>query len=138
LDNTFFPRTLLGFGLGLMFVPLTQLMLSSVPREELAGATGLSQLIRQLGGSLGIAIITTLLTRETAIAWSDLAGGITRSHGSSTATLMTLLSQAASVTAYDFIFRLCALLFIAVIPLMLFVRRDPAAAAPAQPLAEAA
>lgn len=140
MENTFFPRTLLGFGLGLMFVPLTQLMLSSVPREELAGATGLSQLVRQLGGSLGIAIITTLLTRETAIAWSDLAGGITHTHGAPVATLVTLLSQAASVTAYDFIFRLCALLFVVAIPLMLFVRRDAAAAPSAeQPaMAEAA
>jgi MFS transporter, DHA2 family, multidrug resistance protein len=140
MENTFLPRTLLGFGLGLMFVPLTQLMLGAVPREELAGATGISQLIRQLGGSLGIAIITTLLTRETAIAWSDLAGGITRTQGTPLTTLMNLLSQAASVTAYDYIFRLCALLFIAVIPLMLFVRRDPAAAqtSASTPLAEAA
>ena len=140
MDNTFFPRTLIGFGLGLMFVPLTQLMLAAVPKPELAGATGLSQLVRQLGGSLGIAIITTLLTRETAIAWSDLAGGITRTHGASVGVLMGLLAQAASVTAYDFVFRLCALLFIAVIPLMLFVRRDPSltAVSAATPIAEAA
>jgi MFS transporter, DHA2 family, multidrug resistance protein len=140
MDNTFFPRTLIGFGLGLMFVPLTQLMLAAVPKAELAGATGLSQLVRQLGGSLGIAIITTLLTRETAIAWSELAGGITRTHGAPVAVLMNLLSQAASVTAYDFVFRLCAVLFIAVIPLMLFVRRDPSltAASGAAPMAEAA
>ncbi|HUA09311.1 MAG TPA: DHA2 family efflux MFS transporter permease subunit [Candidatus Acidoferrales bacterium] len=140
MDNTFLPRTFLGFGLGLMFVPLTQLMLSAVPREELAGATGLSQLVRQLGGSLGIAIITTLLTRETAIAWSELAGGITRANGASVDTLVSLLSQNASVIAYDFIFRLCALLFVFAIPLMLFVRRDPTAVAgaAARPLAEAA
>jgi len=128
--------------MGLMFVPLTQLMLSAVPREELAGATGLSQLVRQLGGSLGIAIITTLLTRETAIAWSALAGGITSSHGVAVTTLMSLLSQAASVTAYDYVFRLCALLFIAAIPLMLFVQRAPVPAAASspvpQPMAEAA
>ena len=140
MDNTFFPRTLIGFGLGLMFVPLTQLMLAAVPKSELAGATGLSQLVRQLGGSLGIAIITTLLTRETAIAWSDLAGGITRTHGTSIGVLMGLLAQAASVTAYDFVFRLCALLFIAVIPLMLFVRRDLSLMAnnATTPMAEAA
>ncbi|HTX56414.1 MAG TPA: DHA2 family efflux MFS transporter permease subunit [Candidatus Acidoferrales bacterium] len=142
MDNTFWPRALIGFGMGLMFVPLTQLMLSAVPREELAGATGLSQLVRQLGGSLGIAIITTLLTRETAIAWSDLAGGITSSHGVAVTTLMSLLSQAASVTAYDYVFRLCALLFIAAIPLMLFVQRAPVPAAASspvpQPMAEAA
>lgn len=141
MDNTFWPRTLIGFGMGLMFVPLTQLMLSTVPREELAAATGLSQLIRQLGGSLGIAIITTLLTRETAIAWSGLAGGVTHANGTPVATLVQLLSQAASVTAYDYVFRICALLFIAAIPLMLFVRRTTSAAAAAaapSPLAEAA
>jgi MFS transporter, DHA2 family, multidrug resistance protein len=140
MENTFFPRVLIGFGMGLMFVPLTQMMLSPVPREELAGATGLSQLIRQLGGSLGIAIITTLLTRETAIAWSNLAGGITRSNGTPLTTLVYLLSQAASVTAYDYVFRICALLFIAAIPLMLFVRSGIAtrAAGAAMPVAEAA
>ncbi|HTU71759.1 MAG TPA: DHA2 family efflux MFS transporter permease subunit [Candidatus Baltobacteraceae bacterium] len=140
MDNTFWPRTLIGFGMGLLFVPLTQLMLSKVPREELAGATGLSQLIRQLGGSLGIAIITTLLTRETAIAWSGLAGGITQTHGASIATLTSLLSQAASVSAFDYIFRLCALLFIAAIPLIAFVQYGPPArtAESAAPMAEAA
>jgi len=140
MDNTFWPRTLIGFGLGLLFIPLTQLMLSKVPREELAGATGISQLIRQLGGSLGIAVITTLLARETAIAWSELAGGITRSHGYSQATLVGLLSQAASVSAYDYVFRLSALLFIAAIPLIMFVRPGTAAQASsdATPMPEAA
>lgn len=130
MENTFWPRVLIGFGMGLLFVPLTQLMLSQVPREELAGATGLGQLIRQLGASLGIAVITTLLTRETAIAQSELAGGITQMHNASAATLASLLSQAASVTAYDFVFRMCAVLFIASIPLILFVRRgEPAGSA---------
>jgi MFS transporter, DHA2 family, multidrug resistance protein len=141
MENTFFPRMLVGFGMGLMFVPLTQLTLSAVPREELAGATGLSQLIRQLGGSLGVAIILTMLTRQTAVAWSELAGGITKSHGVSVATLTSLLSQSASVIAYDYVFRVCALLFIGAIPLMLFVRRGTAPASPStvpQPVAEAA
>jgi MFS transporter, DHA2 family, multidrug resistance protein len=140
LDNTFWPRALIGFGLGLLFIPLTQLMLSKVPREELAGATGISQLIRQLGGSLGIAVITTLLTRQTAVAWSELAGGITQSHGASQATLTALLAQASSVIAYDYVFRLSALLFIATIPLILFVRPGTAAQASSEssPMAQAA
>jgi len=142
MDDTFFPRMLVGFGMGLMFVPLTQLTLSTVAREELAGATGLSQLVRQLGGSLGVAIITTLLTRETAIAWSDLAGGITHANGTPVLTLMNLLSQGASVIAYDYVFHICAFLFIAAIPLMLFVRPGTVTATPArstaQPIAEAA
>jgi DHA2 family multidrug resistance protein len=126
MDDTFFPRTLVGFGMGLMFVPLTQLMLSSVPREDLAGATGLSQLVRQLGGSLGVAIIMTLLARQTAIAWSTLAGGVTRSRGVPVPMLTHMVSQGASVMAFDYVFRVCALLFIAVIPLLLFVRRGAA------------
>jgi MFS transporter, DHA2 family, multidrug resistance protein len=132
--DTLLPRVLLGAGLGMLFMPLTRLMLASVPRHELAGATGLAQLMRQLGGSLGIAVITTLLTRQTAIAWSELAGGITRSQGYSQQTLMALLSQAATVSAYDYVFRLSGLLFIATIPLIILVGKpnstDSAAFAP--------
>jgi len=135
--DTLIPRTLLGAGLGLLFMPLTRIMLAPVPRHELAGATGLSQLIRQLGGSLGIAVITTLLTRQTAVAWSELAGGITRAQGYSEATLIALLSQAATINAYDYVFRLSALLFIAAIPLIVLVGR-PQAAAAAPPAAAAA
>jgi DHA2 family multidrug resistance protein len=141
MDNTFFPRMLVGFGMGLMFVPLSQLTLSVVPREELAGATGLSQLVRQLGGSLGVAIIMTLLARQTTIAWTALDAGVTRSQGVPLTTIMNMLSQNASVMAYDYVFRICALLFIAAIPILFLVgrKRTPAAASVAsQAMAEAA
>lgn len=108
--------------MGLVFLPITRVMLADVPREELAGATGLSQLVRQLGGGLGIAVITTLLTRETAIAWSDIAGGVVHAQGVPTATLVALVSQASTVSAYDYVFRLSALLFVLAIPLILFVK----------------
>jgi MFS transporter, DHA2 family, multidrug resistance protein len=124
MENTFFPRMLVGFGMGLMFVPLSQLTLSSVPREEMAGATGLSQLIRQLGGSLGVAIIMTLLARQTTVAWTTLAGGVTKSQGVPLTTVMNMLSQNASVIAYDYVFRICALLFVASIPILLLVGRS--------------
>jgi DHA2 family multidrug resistance protein len=123
MQSTLLPRTVVGFGMGLMFVPLMQMSLSSVPREEIAGATGLMQLVRQLGASLGIAIILTTLTHQTAVAWSSLAGGITQSHGEAAETLMNLVSQAASVIGFDYVFRLCALLFLGSIPLLLLVRR---------------
>jgi DHA2 family multidrug resistance protein len=122
-DDTLIPRTVLGFGLGCLFVPMTTIMLANIPREELAGATGIAQLVRQLGGSLGIAAITTLLTRQTAVAWSELAGGITQSHGVSTPVLMSLLSQAASVSAYDYVFRVSAILFVLAVPLIFMIRR---------------
>jgi MFS transporter, DHA2 family, multidrug resistance protein len=127
--NTLIPRMMLGAGMGLIFMPMTRVMLSEVPREELAGATGLSQLVRQLGGGFGIAVITTLLTRQTAIAWSNLAGGIVNAHGTSSSTLVALLSQASTVSAYDYVFRLSAILFLASIPLILFVKQADATAA---------
>jgi MFS transporter, DHA2 family, multidrug resistance protein len=125
--DTLLPRVLLGAGMGTLFMPLTRLMLAPVPRQDLAGATGLAQLIRQLGGSLGIAVITTLLTRQTAIAWSELAGGITRSQGYSEATLVAMLSQAATVSAYDYVFRLSAVLFVITIPLIVSAGKPKAA-----------
>ena len=137
-DDTFIPRAMLGFGLGFLFVPMTSIMLANIPREELAGATGISQLIRQLGGSLGIAAITTLLTRQTAIAWSELAGGITQTHGASMATLSMLLLQSATVMAYDFVFRISALLFVVAIPLLFLIRRSYTPAAIRGPMALAA
>jgi DHA2 family multidrug resistance protein len=122
VGDVFMPRLIQGFAMGLLFVPLTTVMLGAIPREELAGATGVSLLLRQLGGSLGIAALTTLLSRETAIAWNVLASGVVHSRGQSTAMLTQLVAQSSSVIAYDYLFRLCAIVFIVALPLVYFVR----------------
>ncbi|HZK94033.1 MAG TPA: DHA2 family efflux MFS transporter permease subunit [Prolixibacteraceae bacterium] len=51
-----------GFALGIIFTPLSTLSLLTVPREKMAQASGISNTVRQLGGSLGVAIFTTMLT----------------------------------------------------------------------------
>jgi MFS transporter, DHA2 family, multidrug resistance protein len=51
-----------GFAMGLIFTPLSTVMLLQIPREKMAQASGLSNSIRQLGGSLGVALLATLLT----------------------------------------------------------------------------
>ncbi|NVO11937.1 MAG: DHA2 family efflux MFS transporter permease subunit [Bacteroidales bacterium] len=51
-----------GLSLGLIFTPLTTISLVEVPREKLAQASGLSNTLRQLGGSLGVALLATMLT----------------------------------------------------------------------------
>jgi DHA2 family multidrug resistance protein len=51
-----------GFAMGIVFTPLSNLMLLTVPREKMAQASGITNTIRQLGGSLGVAMFTTLLT----------------------------------------------------------------------------
>ena len=81
VGDIFWPRMIQGFGMGLMFVPVTTAMLSPLPKNELASATGISMLVRQLGASVGIAVLTTLLASETTVAWMALAGGVTQSHG---------------------------------------------------------
>jgi len=51
-----------GLAMGLMFGPLTALGLYGIPREKMAQASGLSNVIRQVGGSFGVAILSTVLT----------------------------------------------------------------------------
>jgi DHA2 family multidrug resistance protein len=51
-----------GVGMGLMFTALSTIALIEIPREKMAQASGISNSIRQLGGSLGVAILATLLT----------------------------------------------------------------------------
>lgn len=67
LEATFWqvalPRFIQGFGIGLIFVPLATLALGAVPPREVGHASGLFNFIRTVGGSLGIAVMATLLER---------------------------------------------------------------------------
>ncbi len=133
--DVFWPRVWQGLALGFMFVPLTTVTLGAVPKEELAGATGVSALIRQLGGSFGIAILTTLLARQSAIAWSELSSGVTNAHGYSIPVLTSLVAQQSAVNAYDYLFRLSAIIFFVCAPLVIFMRPSRRAAAVAAAMA---
>ena len=125
--DVFWPRVEQGIGLGLLFVPLSTLSLGDVPLQELAGATGVYTLVRQLGGSLGIAILTTLLTHQTAVAWNVLASGVTQSHGYSTGELTQMVAQQSSMIAFNYLFRVCAIVFLVSTPLTLLMKRKPTA-----------
>src|SRR5438477_8813134 len=59
----FCPLILRGAGLGLIFVPLTNATMADLKVKDLAQGTGMFNLMRQLGGSLGIAVMATLLAR---------------------------------------------------------------------------
>ena len=65
-DELFWPLVLRGVGLGFIFVPLTGATMAELKPSQLAQGTGMFNLTRQLGGSLGIAISATLLSRFTA------------------------------------------------------------------------
>jgi MFS transporter, DHA2 family, multidrug resistance protein len=51
-----------GFAMGIIFTPLSALSMSQLPREKMAQASGLFNILRQLGGSFGVAILATLLS----------------------------------------------------------------------------
>jgi MFS transporter, DHA2 family, multidrug resistance protein len=58
------PLYLRGFALGFIFIPLTNIALLDIPRNELAQASGLFNTIRQIGGSFGVAVLGTILTQR--------------------------------------------------------------------------
>ncbi|MCX5706093.1 MAG: DHA2 family efflux MFS transporter permease subunit [Candidatus Omnitrophica bacterium] len=59
-----FSRIIMGFGMGMVFVPLTSLAFSTIKKEEMGNATSIFSLLRNIAGSFGIAIMTTLLARR--------------------------------------------------------------------------
>ena len=80
--DVFWPRALRGFSIGLMFVPLSTATLSEVPNARMAGATGIYTLVRQLGGSLGIAVLLFLQTRYEDTAYAGIASSLTLANPS--------------------------------------------------------
>jgi DHA2 family multidrug resistance protein len=142
-----------GIGLGMMFVPLTTVTLAELDVRELAQGTGLYNFFRQLGGSLGIAAIATMLSHYTAqyraILAEHIAVGnpatmnrvemLTRAMIARGADAFTARARAleildrqlmgqASVIAYSRIYVLSAALILALIPLLLLVRHTKGAA----------
>jgi DHA2 family multidrug resistance protein len=61
-----------GVAFSCLFIPLTTVALARIPRNRLADATGLNSLLRQIGGSLGLAIFASLIPRYRAVAASAL------------------------------------------------------------------
>lgn len=63
-DSLFWPLIWRGAGTVLMFMPLTLATLGPIPKKDIAAASGFFNLTRQIGGSIGIAILTTLLAER--------------------------------------------------------------------------
>jgi MFS transporter, DHA2 family, multidrug resistance protein len=61
------PRVVMGFGLGLFFVPLSASTFVTIPNEKTGNASGIFNLLRNLGGSFGVAIGTTILARRAQV-----------------------------------------------------------------------
>jgi DHA2 family multidrug resistance protein len=139
--------TLQGLGMSMILVPISTVMLSTIPRHRLADATGLSSLMRQIGGSMGLAVFATLLSRYSATAHENLkahllearpevalrlsttqhalaASGMApeAAHQGALHSLAGMIARQGSVLAFDKLFVVGALLFASVFPLLLLLR----------------
>lgn len=65
-----------GLGMGLIFVPLSALALSTINPQHTAEGSGLFSFGRSMGSSIGISILSTIVTQETQINWNVLGGHI--------------------------------------------------------------
>jgi DHA2 family multidrug resistance protein len=70
------PRFIQGFGLGLFFVPLSAATYANIPREKSGNASGIFNLLRNLGGSFGIAFSTTVLSQRAQVHQTFLSESI--------------------------------------------------------------
>jgi DHA2 family multidrug resistance protein len=76
-SSLMWPRIYLGIGMGCLFIPLTTLTLSSVPRPQMGNATSIYNLLRNLGGSFGVAFVTTMFARRAQVHQAHLAEHLT-------------------------------------------------------------
>ncbi len=113
----------------------------------MSGATGVSTLVRQLGGSLGIAILQLIETRDQDSAYASLASGITLANHSVANMLQGAANQSAQLAnvfgmvmlnaetiAYNEVFRVCAIVFIISIPTVLLLKSPHGSGGPAEPI----
>src|SRR5207247_10132949 len=70
------PRFVQGFAVGFIFVPLSTLTLATVRREKLVNATAVYGMARNIGGSVGIAVVTTLLAQRSQVHQATLVSHI--------------------------------------------------------------
>ena len=140
-----------GMALGFIFIPVTMLAVTGLHGKDIGQATGLNNMVRQLGGSFGIAITNTYIAKRVGIHRADLLSHISLYDPAAVAriegmkqvfgsrSLSPVEAQQATgkaleriVTAQSYhlaymdAFKLIALLFLICLPLLLFIRIDKA------------
>lgn len=142
--NTFWlliPLILQGFGLGMVFVPLSTIAFSTLPVELRTEAAGLYSLLRTIGASMGVSIAITVYTRSTQYFWNLWSGFINPYHQAlynylkpmhlspHSPTAMQLLAnelmRQADMVSFINVFAFIIFCFMGMIPLTLLIKRSP-------------
>ena len=144
VDDFWWPLIVRGVALGFAFIPLNNLAMSQLSMSQIAPATGLYNLMRQLGGSVGIALSATLVQRFMAESREGLASHvslynpvvvqrldqITRmlqgrgdtfdvARTKALASINGAVQAQAAMLAYEKIFLVFGLVFLSAIPLIM-------------------
>jgi MFS transporter, DHA2 family, multidrug resistance protein len=94
--------TLSGFGSGCVFVPLSTTAMAFLRNEEIGNASGLYNLLRNVGGSIGISIVNTVVARREQVHRSELSASLVPGrpevHGALVGMQQHLQTQGASST----------------------------------------
>jgi DHA2 family multidrug resistance protein len=128
-----------GAGLGFLFVPLTTITFATLPPERRAEGTGLYNLSRNIGSSVGISVVSALLTRNIQVNHADIAGYVTPYNqalsnpaiaqamspftAAGRAALDGVVTLQATIISYMDDFKLMMILSLAAIPLVLLLRK---------------
>jgi MFS transporter, DHA2 family, multidrug resistance protein len=152
--DIFWPQLVQGAGMSLLFVPLTTVAMAPIPRERMGNATSLFNLMRNIGGSVGIAVTGTMLARNQQAATALLGANVTpydaasqtmlaqmrgamMAAGTDAVTAMNrayaavfgLVVKQAAMVAFVGIFQLMGIIFLALVPLVLIMQRPKQGAA---------
>jgi DHA2 family multidrug resistance protein len=147
-NTIIWPRLVLGVGMGFIFIPLTTMTMSGIKREEMGNATGIYNLLRNLGGSFGVAFITTMIARRAQFHQTHLVEHLTpfdRSYQITSSQLSRIFQQKgfdpftslqaglngiygqllrqSSMLSFNDAFYLLSILMICTLPLLIFMRR---------------
>jgi len=71
------PRIYMGLGMGVLFIPLTTLTVAGIRKEDMGNATAVYNLLRNIGGSIGIAFVTTMVSRRAQFHQARLVDHLT-------------------------------------------------------------
>ena len=148
--DLFWPQFLQGISLGLIFVPLTTVTMAPVPRETMGNATSLFNLMRNLGGSMGIAATTALTARyqqehqnyaighisvfnpqyNAMIAglrslFSGAGSGPVQANRRAMASIYGMVQQQTAMLSFVDVFHLLTGVFLLMLPLLFLLKRPP-------------
>jgi DHA2 family multidrug resistance protein len=147
-NTIFWPRVVLGLGMGFLFIPLTTMTMSGIRKEEMGNATAIFNLLRNLGGSFGVAFVTTLLARRAQFHQVHLAEHLTSldrnfqmalprisqmlqgrgfisnlSHQGGLGAIYSQLLREASMLSFNDVFYLLSFMMMLILPLVLLMKK---------------